>query len=120
MRKYIYIADTDSEQDIKTKLNIRSMLYYDILSFAPSVIKYMVTPDGEVIELPIDALKYTLVHNYITDIEEGTNDDSIEEMVNVANNFILINIDRLDVKVRSTIRDIMGTLESRWRSQYLK
>lgn len=120
MRKYIYITDTDSEQDIKTKLNIRSMLYYDILSFAPSVIKYMVTPDGEVIELPIDALKYTLVHNYITDIEEGTSDDSIEEMVNGANNFILINIDRLDVKVRSTIRDIMGTLESRWRSQYLK
>ena len=120
IRKYIYITDTDSEQDIKTKLNIRSMLYYDILSFAPSVIKYMVTPDGEVIELPIDALEYTLVHNYITDIEEGASNDSIEEMVNGANNFILINIDRLDVKVRSAIRDIMGTLESRWRSQYLK
>lgn len=120
MNKYINITDSDSEKVINDKINIRSMLYYDILCLVPSVIKYMVTPDGEIIELPIDALKCILAYKYSAEIEKDMEDDSITTMLTSTNTDIPKDIDRLNVKARSTIKDIMGTLESRWRSQYLK
>lgn len=123
--KYITINPSDDRDTIIKKLAIRKMLYIDVFVNSPIATDlFYRSAKGSVPELPLLALATVVVFKRYYELERDMCNDNIDHMAGIALDIEDQKIDRIQIietaQLRATFKDALGTLEGKWKREYLK